>query len=307
MTMKVIKPTVITDAMFVSSSIPETDYTAWNAATSYTVGQRVMRAVSGVHRNFENLIAGVDATLPELATTGATPRWLDLGATNRWAMFDNKIGTLSSVSTDLTQVLIPGSVSGLAALGLTGRALLVQVKDVVGGNIVYSKSIDLDGSVITSFYDWFYEDYQQLSDVTLTDLPSQYYNPEVTFELTSTSGTVSCGTLSLGKAYTLGLSQYGATVGIISYSVKSTDVFGNTTVVKRQNSKRNNLKLMTDKALFNRTYKLLADLDSVPCVYIGAEALGYEPLIVYGFWKDFSIDVAYPTMNLTNIEIEGLV
>lgn len=307
MTMKVIKPTVITDAMFVSSTIPETDYTAWNAATSYTVGQKVMRAVTGVHRNFENLIAGVDATLPELATTGATPRWLDLGATNRWAMFDNKIGTLSSVSTDLTQVLIPGSVSGLAALGLTGRALLVQVKDVVGGNIVYSKSIDLDGSVITSFYDWFYEDYQQLSDVTLTDLPSQYYNPEVTFELTSTSGTVSCGTLSLGKVYTLGQSQYGATVGIISYSVKQADVFGNTTVVKRQNSKRNNLKLMTDKVLFNRTYKLLADLDSVPCVYIGAEALGYEPLIVYGFWKDFSIDVSYPTMNLTNIEIEGLV
>ena len=307
MTMKVIKPTVITDAMFVSSTIPETDYPAWNAATSYTVGTKVMRAVSGVHRNFENLISGVNATLPELATAGATPRWLDLGATNRWAMFDNKIGTLSSVSTDLTQVLIPGSVSGLAALGLTGRALLVQVKDVVGGNIVYSKSIGLDGTIITSFYDWFFEDYQQLSDVTLTDLPSQYTSPEVTFTLSATAGTVSCGTFSVGKVYTLGLSQYGATVGIISYSVKSTDVFGNTTVVKRQNSKRNNLKLMTDKALFNRTYKLLADLDSVPCVYIGAEALGYEPLIVYGFWKDFSIDVSYPTMNLTNIEIEGLV
>jgi len=307
MTMKVIKPTTIADAMFVSSSIPETDYTAWNAATSYTVGQRVMRAVTGVHRNFENLIAGVNATLPELATTGATPRWLDLGATNRWAMFDNKVGTVSSASTSFNTVLTPGSISGVAALGLTGRTLQIQMKSTVGGTVVYSNTVNLDGTIITSFYDWFFEDYQQLSDVTLTDLPSQYTAPEVTFTLSATAGTVSCGTFSLGKVYTLGLSQYGATVGIISYSVKSTDVFGNTTVVKRQNSKRNNLKLMTDKALFNRTYKLLADLDSVPCVYIGAEALGYEPLIVYGFWKDFSIDVAYPTMNLTNIEIEGLV
>lgn len=305
--MKVIKPTTIADAMFVSSSIPETDYTAWNAATSYTVGQRVMRAVTGVHRNFENLIAGVDATLPELATTGATPRWLDLGATNRWAMFDNKVGTVSSASTSFNTVLTPGSISGVAALGLTGRTLQIQMKSAVGGTVVYSNTVNLDGTIITSFYDWFFEDYQQLSDVTLTDLPSQYTAPEVTFTLSATAGTVSCGTFSLGKVYTLGLSQYGATVGIISYSVKSTDVFGNTTVVKRQNSKRNNLKLMTDKALFNRTYKLLADLDSVPCVYIGAEALGYEPLIVYGFWKDFSIDVSYPTMNLTNIEIEGLV
>lgn len=306
MTMKVIKPTIITDAMFVSSTIPETDYPEWNAATSYTVGQRVMRAVSGVHRNFENLIAGVNATLPELATTGATPRWLDLGATNRWAMFDSKIGTVSSVTMDLTQVLTPGSISGLAALGLTGRTLQVQVKDVTGGTVVYDKTVSLDGTLITSFYDWFFEDYQQLSDVTLTDLPSQYYNPEVTFKILGSS-TVGCGTYTLGKTYTLGQSQYGATVGIISYSVKQADVFGNITVVKRQNSKRNNLKLMTDKTLFNRTYKLLADLDSVPCIYIGAEALGYEPLIVYGFWKDFSIDVSYPTMNLTNIEIEGLV
>lgn len=307
MTMKVIKPTVITDAMFVSSTIPETDFTAWNAATSYTVGTKVMRAVSGVHRNFENLIAGVDATLPELATTGATPRWLDLGATNRWAMFDSKVGTISSATLDLTTVLTPGSISGLAALGLTGKTLQVQMKNSTGGTIVYDKTISLDGTTITSFYEWFYEDFQQLSDVTLTDLPSQYYTPEVTFKLTSTSGTVSCGVFTLGKASTLGLSQYGATVGIISYSVKQTDIFGNTTVVKRQNSKRNNLKLMTDKALFSRTYNLLAELDSVPCVYIGAEAIGYEPLIVYGFWKDFSIDVSYPTMNLTNIEIEGLI
>ena len=306
MTMKVIKPTTITDSMFVSSTIPETDYTAWNAATSYTLGQRVMRAVTGVHRNFENLIAGVDATLPELATTGATPRWLDLGATNRWAMFDNKVGTLSSTTLNLTQVLTPGSISGIAALGLTGRTLQIKMKDVTGGTVVYDRTIDLDGTIITSFYEWFYEDFQQLTDVTLTDLPQQFFNPEVTFKIVS-SDVVACGTYSLGKVYTLGLSQYGASVGIISYSVKTTDIFGNTTVVKRQNSKRNNLKLMTDKALFNRTYQLLSELDSVPCVYIGAEALGYEPMIVYGFWKDFSIDVSYPTMNLTNIEIEGLV
>lgn len=307
MTMKVIKPTNIIDTMFVSSTIPETDYTAWNAATSYVVGQRVMRAVTGVHRNFENLIAGVDATSPEIATTGATPRWLDLGATNRWAMFDSKVGTLSTATLDLTTVLIPGSISGLAALGLTGRTLQVKMKDVVGGTVVYDKTINLDATVITSFYEWFYEEFEQMTDVTLTDLPSQYYNPEVTFKLTSTSGNVSCGVLSLGRTYTLGQSQYGASVGIISYSIKQSDAFGNITVVKRQNSKRNNLKLLTEKSLFNRTYKILAELDSVPCIYIGAEALGYEPLIVYGFWKDFSIDVSYPTMNLTNIEIEGLI
>ena len=71
MTMSIIKPNVLTDAGLTSSTAPETDFPAWLAATSYTVGDKVMRAVSGVHKNFQALIAGVDAGLPELTPT----RW----------------------------------------------------------------------------------------------------------------------------------------------------------------------------------------------------------------------------------------
>ncbi len=303
--MNVIKPVTVTDAMLVSSNIAETDYAAWNAATNYTVGTKVIRT-TGVHKIFENLIAGIDAGLPEDNTAGVSPRWLDLGATNRWKMFDSKVGSSSTNATSINVVLNPGSVSGLAALDLIGSELEVTMKDVTGGTVVYNKIINLDGTIITSFYEWFYTPYEQMSDVTLTDLPDQYFNPEVTLELTAPSGNVQIGTYSLGVVYYLGQSQYGASVGIISYSVKTTDIYGVTTVIKRKNSKRNSLKLMTEQVLFNRTYKLLSDLDSVPCIYIGSNAVGYEPTIVYGFWKDFSIDISYPTAVLTNIEIEGL-
>ena len=305
MTMSIISPVTLTDAMLVSSTAPETDYAAWNAATNYTIGTKVIRTTT--HRIYENLIAGVDATLPENATTGVTPRWLEIAPTNRWAMFDNKIGTVTTLGTSpLTVVLQPGLTSGVALLELTGEQVQVTMKDAPAGTVVYNKTITLDGRVITSFYEWFFTDYVQLTDVTLSDLPGTFSTCELTISITSAS-TVACGVCHVGKSYPLGSTQYGASVGVISYSKKTTDDFGNTTVVKRANSKRNSLQLITEKVHFNRTYRLLASLDSVPCVYTATELPGYEPLIVYGFWRDFSIDVAYPTYNLTNIEIEGLI
>ena len=111
---QIIEPHTVTDVMLVSSTVPETDYAAWNAATSYTVGTKVIRTTT--HKVYENLIAGVDATLPENATGGATPRWLDLGATNSWAMFDDKVGTATTSASTLTVVLDPGSISGIGLL-----------------------------------------------------------------------------------------------------------------------------------------------------------------------------------------------
>lgn len=56
---ELIVPVAITDAMLTSSTIAEPDAgageVAWNSGTSYTVGQRAVRAVSGVHKLFESL------------------------------------------------------------------------------------------------------------------------------------------------------------------------------------------------------------------------------------------------------------
>lgn len=303
MTMSVITPTALTDAMLVSSTVAETDYTAWNAATSYVVGDRVMRAVSGVHKNFENLIAGIDAGLPEASPT----RWLDLGATNRWKMFDDKVGTVTVVASPLTIVVNPGRVSGVALLELVGKQATITLKDGPGGAVVYSATKELDGTVITSWYEWFFEDYEQLTDWAVTALPAHYTAPELTISITATSGNVECGVCKFGLVAALGGARFGARVGIVDYSRKEIDDFGNVSVTQRSFSKRNTLKLITEKAQFNRIFRTLANLRAIPAIYIATEEAGYEPLMVYGFYRDFSIDVAYPTRHLCNLEIEGLI
>ena len=308
MTTSVIVPVTITDAMLYSTTVPETDNAAWAAATSYTVGQKVTRAVSGVHKNFQNIIAGVDATLPEVAALQTTPRWLDIGATNAWAMFDQKVGTVTTVASPLTVVLKPNTgLSAVSLLELTGKTASITLKTATGGTTVYSASISLDGTIITSFFDWFYADYVQKTDLALTDLPAQYTTPEITVQVTSGAGNVGIGVCAVGKVVKLGNAQYGATLGILDYSRKDVDAFGNYVLTKRAYSKRMTLSLLTDKFDFSRIYRAMAGIRATPAVFIATEKSGYEPMIVYGFYKDFNIEVSYPQHHMCSLEIEGLI
>lgn len=303
--MKLIKPTVLTDTMLVSSTAPETDYTAWSAATAYVVGDHCIRTTATTHRKYECLVNNTNFP-PEDNLTGATPKWLDIGPTNRWAMFDNVVGTITSNASPLTVVINPGSVSGIALMELVGKTAEITLKTTTGGTVIYYEEINLDGTIITSFYDWFYQPYEQLTDFVLTDLPWHYTTPELTITITSTS-TVSCGVCKFGEAIEIGRTEYGATAGIIDYTYKDTDAFGNTIVVERSFSKRANFKVSTDLVEFNHIFRTLSNLRATPCVWIGTETAFYEPLLIYGFFKDFSIDVAYPTMNYCSLEIEGLI
>lgn len=299
--MKIIKPTVITDSMLASSSVAEPDVgeVAWSAATAYVEGEVAVRTTT--HRKYERLVAGTTATAPESDPTN----WLDIGPTNRWAMFDRKVGTETSAASSLTVALRPGGISGLGALELTGRQLDVTMRTGPGGDIVYSKSVSLDGTTVDSVYDWFYAEFEQLTDVVITDLPEHYASCELTLDLTGTSG-VSVGVFQAGQVVQVGRTQYGASVGIIDYSRKEKDQFGNLDILERTYSKRSSLQVITEKADFNKIYRRLASLRATPCIFIGADQVGYEPMITYGFYKDFGIAVPYVHYHLLTIEIEGL-
>lgn len=302
--MKLIKPTTITDAMFTSSTAPETDFTAWNSATAYVVGNKCILA--STHRIYECLVNNTNFS-PDVNLTGVGAKWLDIAPTNRWAMMDNVVGTLTTIASPLTVVLSPGAIAGLALMELTGKEAVITLKDAPAGTTVYSKTVSLDGTIISAFYDWFYQPYVQLDAFVITDLPFHYTTPQLTISITSTSGNVVAGVCKMGEVIDIGGTEYGATSGIIDYSRKEKDTFGNTIIVGRAFSKRSSFKVATDQVNFNRITRKLAEVRATPSIWIGSEVAGYEPFIIYGFAKDWSIDVAYPTLNYCNLEIEGLI
>jgi hypothetical protein len=296
--MKVVKPTAITPAMLVSTTAVEA-YADWAGATAYVVGNHVIRTTT--ERIYERLVAGTTATVPESDATN----WLDLAPSNKWALFDSEISTQTNAPLTLTVVIKPGYVNSLALFGMEGKTLTVTVRDALAGAVVYSHAHDLDGTILSDWYMYFFEPYVQLADLVLTDLPP-YGDAHITINITG-PGTVKCGILAVGTAYTLGDTQLNPTVGIIDYSRKDTDAFGGTVFTRRSYSKRMSIKLMLDNAQLNKVQRVLADLRATPCAWIGVDGDGYAPLTLFGFYRDFSIDVAYPMQSYCSVEVEGLI
>ena len=299
--MKLIKPHLITDSMMVSSSIAEDEAAPWVPGTTYPLGARVIR--TAVHKVFERLGAGAGTVAPELDPAS----WLDVGPTKKWAPFDNVVGTLATGASPLNYTLLTGFTDSLALFELSGRYVDVVMKDATGGTVVYEKRIDLEVTDIETIFDWFFTELDLRTDIVITDLPGQYASAELSVTITASSGNASVGVMKPGIITDLGETQYGASVGIDDYSRKDRDAFGNTVIVPRAYSKRGSFTLMTTLGSFNRIYRTLAALRATLCVYIGTEEPGYEPLLIYGFFKSFNIEIPYPNYHLCSLDIEGVI
>jgi hypothetical protein len=303
--MQVINPTAITEAMLTSSTAPETDFAVWAFGTFAVGDKRIM--TTGVHKVYQCLVVhtSTDATgAPNLNTTGATPKWLEVSATNRWKLFDQDVGSQCLVTSPLTFVIKPGTVNSLALLELQGTTASVSVKDFTGGSVVFTASKNLDGAILLDWYMYFFEPNTQLTEWVVPNIPP-YANGEITVTV-SGIGSVGAGVCAVGTINDLGKAQYGVTTGITDYSVKSTDTFGRTTIVKRKFSKRVDCKLYLDNTALNKVQKLLAGLRSTPAVWITSNQDAYSLLTTYGFYKDFSLEISYPTLSMCTLSIEGL-
>ena len=100
------------------------------------------------------------------------------------------------------------------------------------------------------------------------------------------------------------MSEYCA-ISTRNFSRKEVDEFGKVTVIKRKNSKYADYDVDIDNVNLASVQRLFADIDSVPCVFIGNPEM--EELIVYGFYSDFKATISFPTVSKCTLRVEGLV
>jgi len=301
-----INQAVIGSSEFVSSSVAEDDHPEWSAATDYTVGDCVIRPTT--HRRYENLIAGVDATYPENATEGTTPRWLDLGPTNRWAGLDGEVGTKTVVSSSSVESRFNlGSFDSFALYDAIADEVVISY--TVGGGVVFEKLYTLRGYSIGGWYDyWFAPRAARKGFVVGVDLP-RYAAAEVTVTINSEAG-VSFALLMFGSMMHLGQTQKrGFSMGIKDYSVKETNEFGVLTgLVERGFAKTCEGQT---KFLHNRTEEIYAYMASQRAklgLWIPGKESGFEYTYIYGFLVDFRVhSEEVPVASTMNFEIEGVI
>lgn len=296
---KCLKPLTITDAILTASNVPEDDYPAWASGTTYAVGDYVIRTAT--HRVYRRLLAGAGTTAPESDALN----WLDVGATNRWRCFDQSNTTTTTHAGTITYTITPGVVVGAVAfVNATAASITVEVSDPVDG-VIYSKTVDMQAPPTSA--DWFSYVFDPINTKTLAifeGLPS-YRTGVINITVTAASGNASLGVLLLGSMLHVGMGvRQGAQLSVTDYSRKEQDDFGNYTIVRRGFSKKASYDAIMDNADIDRIIAALADLRSIACLWIGSAR--YESSVIYGFYKDFSVVIAYVNHSQVSLSIEGL-
>lgn len=297
--MKFIDPVRVTDAVLTTPPLAETDYPAWVAATNYAIGDRVIR--TSVHRVYEALVAGVHAGAPEVTPA----RWLEVKPTNAWAMFDDKVGTVTTApGNTMSWVLTPGApvdhLSLLDVSAATARAVMT-----VSGAPVYDTTISMEAAeTVGDAWEYCFSPILRRSIAMFDDLPP-YATGVLTVTLTDTA-PVSCGTCIVGQSFVIGESEFGARAGITDFSRKERDQFGAVSVVERAYAKRTSQTVAIDAGRFDEVLRRLSLSRAKPLLFIGAAGL-YEAFVVYGFYKELEQELQTANEAVCSLLIEGLV
>jgi len=180
--------------------------------------------------------------------------------------------------------------------------------DPVAGEI-YNESYNLVTTVaVLDWYMYWFEPIIRATDLVKTDLATigipPYTDAVWTITITNTDSIAACGEIVVGLQATLGALEYGAEAGIVDYSTKTADAYGNFTITERAYSKRNSYDVTVFNTAVNEVFRLLSVYRATALVWVGHE--DYTMFIVYGFYKDFRIGMRYPAYSIMTIDIEGL-
>lgn len=252
----------------------------------------------------------ISDTAASTTITGVAPvtdeaSWVRAGSTNRWSMHDASASSQTGNVDTITNVYQLQTIAdSVALLNINCTNVNIVVDDPVDG-VVYDEDIsgvEIDG--ITDYYKYCFEPIVRRHDILFNDLP-KYPNAEMTITIsTGTGQTALCGVCYIGQRLAAGQTGYGMQLGIQDYSIKTQDDFGNYTITERNYSRKVSLIMKVDKNAVDSFHNFLSGYRAIPAVYIGASSYGAS--YVFGFYKDFNIEIPHNAFSICSIEIEGL-
>lgn len=291
---------VITGSGFIYSDAVNADAN-YSSATTYALAARVTY-LGSIWESLQN------TNLNHQPDTSPT-WWILIGPDNKHAVLDSSVSTVSSNTGELILVVKPGAINSCGLVDIDGTVVEFGMTDVTDG-FIFNQTVGLASGDIYNWYDYFFV--SPLLDLKRTqvifyNLPEQYTDPIVSIKISNGIDLAKLALAAFGNLHELGNVQYGASAGIVDYSVKATDEFGTTTLLQRNYSKRLSAKVILENRDINRVQRLLYSIRATPVVWIGVDDPTYEEaMILWGFYKDFTTEISYPSFALCSVEIEGL-
>lgn len=293
--MLLIRPIKITPMMVTASNAGAAD-AEWMASTSYTLGSRVFLSATG--KTYECVQEPAEGKNPATEPL----YWMVAAPSNRWSMFDSEISTATVTAGNLTTtVTVPGRINAVALFGLVGSKVTVVQRSAT--NVVLCQLSKTLRTQPADWYEYFFVEPEQITEAIFTGLvPSSGSRLEITI-----TGPARCAAVVVGNTFDLGDAQWGATTSIIDYSRKNTTAEGAQSFEPGRFSRRMSVRLEQPRERYPAVQRVLEAVRATPCVWLGVPGgEAYSPMTIYGYYKDFSVEVAYPTKHLCSLEIESL-
>ena len=298
--MRLIVPKPIT---LVSSNVAEDTRPEWDSSATYNTDDEV------IVKNIENNgITKIYKSLLDNNTGNYPPdnpdKWLDLGATNKWKMFDERVGTQTVNSDSIDVTITSNKISHVALFETEANSVMIEVYDSSDTLLAqYSPKLRLDSSL--SWSDYFFGEILYRT-AFVQQIP--YILGTAKVRVLLEGSTVKCGMLLVGYGYYIGETKWSPNIGILDYSKKETDEFGQTFLKQGYYAKRAEVDVEIRSASVDKVQRLLASVRATPCIWqLNNDTTAYDSLVIYGFYNDFSVVLDGVVLSSCSLTIEGLI
>lgn len=337
--MNVVIPLGLTPADVISTTVPADEFPAWSAGVRYAAGDLVSTGSDPETQQWRALrgeVAPLDPAsgLPDLVNEGIDPSganligydnagnplpngtsyhylgqpwWEDVTGKpfveNRGRMFTDNPAEVTEHNGDIVVRVRPqgGAWDALALFNLNADLLEAYIQNgpapwSVSRTLRYAEPLSADFPNQPS---------AACLDLPLID-PALYPNATLRLRLSVTSPRlVRCGALVLGRRHAIGATLYGTEVGIIDYSRKERDTFGDIVVIKRGYTETVRYRFQIETATVGAARQLLAAQRAEATVFVGSTEA--PETIVYGYYSDLLIPVERWSVSEAELSVESIV
>lgn len=298
--MKIVPPSEVTTIILDASNVAISE-TAWTAGTHNLGTQRYVGT-----RLYEVVADPSTTDEPTAGAAADPPTWIDIGAINRFKMFDLVIGDATEQSAANIDVTLDFDkvINSVALFEIVGSTVQIVVDDPTDGE-VYNQTYSLnDNTGVDNWYQYFFAPIARKTDLVVTDLPA-YSTATIQVVVANGGLDTAVGEAVFGRSITLGITLMNFSLGIDDFSRKDRDQFGNFVITERRFSRLANYDVFVNNNQFVSSFNVLAQVRAKPAVYIGDE--NKTETIVLGFFRDFSTLRTGPNSSEMTLEVEGLV
>lgn len=292
-----------------SSDVADTTYPAYDAGTTYALGDYVSATgSSGWTHEYRSLAnANTGNALNDSAW------WLDTGPANRYAMFDDRVGTKTTTTSSITVQCTPAEkIDSILLNGLDG-AQNVHIEVVAEGSTLLDQTYYLNetglGTAPTDWWEYFFGELDDYKTTLSVDFIVAYSTADITITINGATGLeVGVGLLKFGRAKTLAATLIGPTIGVTDYSRKETDEFGNPYILERGFANKGEFDLIIDTPNIDYFVRTLARVRAQPVMFdFNENGTNHDSFRLWGWYRDFTVNLTYATKSYCTIECEQMI